>query len=423
MIRLLFLLSVFTFFAFEGKAKSGVVEDSLKTEVCQKDLLDLFSSNPKLKTDSVERLKLYMPVLPLVGYMPANGFIVGVAALPSMLLDSSQFTRISSVMANIQFTSKKQVNLNVRSNVYLSHDKWILQGDWRMLFYSQPTYGFGIYKNPSNLLLDGRSVDIDNNGQPMRFNYARVYQRLYRHIWDKLYLGGGVAYDGYFAIRDEALNLDPNAPIFTSHYLYSRYKGYDLGQYHNTGVTLNALYDNRDNSMNTYRGFYVDMTYRLNPNYFNANHANSKFLYDFRTYITLLARKNPHLLAVWLWGDFKLKGDAPYLTLPSIGWDTYNRSGRGYVQGRFRGENLVYGEVEYRFPITNNGVLGGVTFLNSTTASSESTHQRVFDVMVFGYGSGVRIKVNRPTRVNLCIDYAHVINQKGTLFFGLQEVF
>ena len=126
---LLFVISV----CFAQKSSDSIT-------IAKRDLSDLFSNIPKVETDvvsaeKVEVMKLYMPILPLVGYMPANGFIIGAAALPSICLDSIDSTRMSSMMANIQITSKKQVNFNVRSNIYLSHDKWILQGDWRFLFY------------------------------------------------------------------------------------------------------------------------------------------------------------------------------------------------------------------------------------------------------------------------------------------------
>ena len=42
-----------------------------------------------------------------------------------------------------------------------------------------------------------------------------------------------------------------------------------------------------------------------------------------------------------------------------------NRTGRGYVQGRWRGTQELYGELEWRFRITNNGLLGGVVFANA----------------------------------------------------------
>ncbi|MBK6967539.1 MAG: hypothetical protein IPH20_27485 [Bacteroidales bacterium] len=48
-------------------------------------------------------------------------------------------------------------------------------------------------------------------------------------------------------------------------------------------------------------------------------------------------------------GNFATNGEFPYLMLPATAYDQRGRSGRGYTQGRFRGNNFLYGETEYRF--------------------------------------------------------------------------
>lgn len=410
-VILLFLLTI--------PCLAQVNKDSLN--VSKSDISDLFSRAPKVaQTEKIEVMKLYIPVLPLVGYMPANGFILGAAALPSISLDSVENTRMSSMMANIQLTSKKQVNFNIRSNIYLSHDKWILQGDWRFLFYSQSTFGLGVYDYPPELLNNSNAI-VGNGDQPMKFNYLRLYQKGYRQLVGKLYGGVGVAFDMYNHIKDQALTVD--SMLFTSHYLYSIRHGYAITEYKNLGITFNLLFDDRDNSMTPYTGSYLDLSYRINPNLFESGESNSKILIDFRKYFTIYEGFNPHILGFWLLGDIQINGYAPYLTLPSVGWDTYNRSGRGFVQGRYRGDDLIYVESEYRFPITRDGLLGGVVFVNGLTVSSSMSHQALLNKWVFGYGGGLRLKVNKLTRVNLCVDFAVGPQKEGLFFFGLQEVF
>ena len=51
-----------------------------------------------------------------------------------------------------------------------------------------------------------------------------------------------------------------------------------------------------------------------------------------------LSKDVRHKLAFWSFGDLVTGGEATYLDLPSTGGDIYARSGRGYPQGRFRGE-------------------------------------------------------------------------------------
>jgi hemolysin activation/secretion protein len=111
------------------------------------------------------------------------------------------------------------------------------------------------------------------------------------------------------------------------------------------------------------------------------------------------------------------------MALPSIGWDTYNRSGRGYLQGRFRGENIVYAESEFRYRIKPNGLLGGVIFINAITADNEFIDQKLFDRFAIGYGAGLRIKMNKETRTNICVDIGLGQNNSSGIYFGIQEAF
>ena len=101
----------------------------------------------------------------------------------------------------------------------------------------------------------------------------------------------------------------------------------------------------------------------------------------------------------------------------------YNRSGRGYIQGRIRGENLAYNEAEYRFPISKSGLLGGVAFVNATTASNKMMNQQIFNDFAIGYGVGLRVKMSKKTKTNISIDYGRGRNGSGGVYINLQEVF
>ena len=93
------------------------------------------------------------------------------------------------------------------------------------------------------------------------------------------------------------------------------------------------------------------------------------------------------------------------MILPATAYDQRSRSARGYSQGRFRGNNLVYGEAEYRFPLSScGGLWGGVLFVNATTASNPLHSLDLFESVKPGYGLGVRLMVDKATRTNLAID-------------------
>jgi Omp85 superfamily domain len=387
-----------------------------------KDLGDLVKSR-NLSTQVEPKLKkLYLPLLPILGYTPANGFMLGVGVAPAILLDSASHTHISSGLANVQVTSKRQINFNFRHNIYFPHDRIILQGDWRVLLFSQSTFGLGIMELPGVFFLNEIAPDADETGeQPMRFTYIRVYETALFKLKGRLYGGMGLAMDYHTRIEDERLDLESSTPFYTSHYVYSIAKEFSPTNYSATGFVFKALFDSRDNAINAYKGAYVDVGFRVNPTWLGSTHGSTQLLIELRQYMQF--RNSRSRLAFWGIGQFLTSGQLPYLALPSIGWDTYNRSGRGYIQGRFRGENMVYGEVEFRFPVTKNDLIGGVVFLNTISVDNPTAGQALLERFAFGYGAGLRFKLNKETRTNICLDIGLGAQGNAGLYFGLQEAF
>jgi hypothetical protein len=84
---------------------------------------------------------------------------------------------------------------------------------------------------------------------------------------------------------------------------------------------------------------------------------------------------------------------------------------------------MLYGEAEYRFPISKcSGVLGGVVFLNATTADRPDKEIKLFDYIAPGYGAGLRVMVDKHSRTNLQLDIG--FGKKSTGFYlGAAETF
>jgi len=109
--------------------------------------------------------------------------------------------------------------------------------------------------------------------------------------------------------------------------------------------------------------------------------------------------------------------------LPATAYDQRGRSWRGYTQGRFRGNNLLYGEAEYRLPITREGgVLGGVLFLNATTTDNPVKSEKLFQYVKPGYGFGFRIMADRRSWTNLAIDKGFG-DKSGGFYLSAAETF
>jgi outer membrane protein assembly factor BamA len=186
---------------------------------------------------------------------------------------------------------------------------------------------------------------------------------------------------------------------------------------------MNALWDSRDGPISPSRGLYAKATYSAFFEGLLGGDSNWQQLgFDARTYFRL-SRDARHKLAFWFSGDFVVAGTAPYLDLPATGMDTYGRSGRGYPQGRFRGQELVYGEAEYRWTATRNGLFGMVAFLNTQTLRSEETGEKLFDSFATGAGVGVRLMLNKRSQTNLCFDIGWGKDGSRAVYFAVQEAF
>jgi hypothetical protein len=371
--------------------------------------------------------KTYYSILPVVGYAPANGFIIGGAISFSRLFGHPP-TNMSSGMLNFQVTSKKQFIVNARSKIYLSENKWFLQGDWRLLLFTQPTYGLGINNsefNKTHIYVNNMDETGDDTlAEPMKFNLIRVYEDVSRRLGSTRFFAGiGISVDQHFDIKDERLDTVSGSPTYfvTNHFAYSTLNGFNPLHYGTNGIKFTLLTDTRDNISNCYKGYFASVSLLTNLKIGNNSKQSIQLLYDARYYLGLSKKTPRHILAFWSWGNILLDGTVPYMALPSIGWDTYNRSGRGFIQGRFRGLNMVYNEVEYRFPISQNGLFGGVVYINATTASNYA--KNLFANTAFGRGAGFRMQLDKRARTNLTVDIGLGTDRAAAIYFNLQETF
>ena len=207
----------------------------------------------------------------------------------------------------------------------------------------------------------------------------------------------------------------------TPHYFYADYYGFDPKGYSTVGLSANFVFDSRDNLINTYKGMYFNLNLKQNMTWMGSDKNSTFLFFDARYYKSLSKRLPRHVIAGWLWGNFMVAGRAPYLTLQALGDDQRARSGRGYIQGRFRGENMMYGEIEYRFPISKcTQILGGVVFINATTASNSYRDVKLFEYVMPGFGIGLRVMINATSRTNLNLEYGWGKKSNGFYFSGAE---
>jgi outer membrane protein assembly factor BamA len=321
--------------------------------------------------------------LPISSTVPGgSGRALVTSTTAGTYLGPKATTNLTSLTFAPYWNLTNRFGLPVRNSIWFPDNTWTIQGDIRFLRYPQYTWGLG----SSNDNADKTLVD---------YNYIRFYQSALKKIRPYLFAGFGYDLDFHSNIHSD----DPNTDLKQ----FTNYQYGTAGSSLSSGVTANLLYDTRNNSINPLPGAYANIVYRVNPTFLGSNNNWSSVYIDLRKYVPLNPAKpiQQNTLAFWtyLWSSF---GNVPYLDLPSIGWDPYNRSGEGIDQNRYRGKTLFYFEAEYRRDITENGLLGFVVFSNINTVSGSGT---LFTSWHPAAGTGLRIKFNKGSGTNLGIDY------------------
>jgi outer membrane protein assembly factor BamA len=372
-----------------------------KSPVQQIDVTDLISElfkkgpSSEPKKDSITSKPAFTAV-PAVGYTLNSGLVATISG--NVVFKSPHRTKISTITSSAAYSQKKQFTMPVESSIWTKGDKYNLIGDYRFYKYPQSTFGLG------------SNSDIENEFE-MDYSYFRFYEVILRQITENFFAGAGYIFDYHWNISEKN----------TKNALIDDYRTYGAESHTlSTGVTLNALYDRRNNPINPSKGFYTAVQLRNNLQALGSTRNWQSLILDVRKYVRFPA-KSENVFAFWSYDWLILHGKPPYLDLPSNSWDSYSSTGRGYIQGRFRGVQMVYAETEYRFKITRNGLFGGVLFVNAETFSS-TPGSRLQGIQP-GFGPGLRIKLNKVSKTNISIDYGFGTQGSKGLFINIGEMF
>ncbi|HXU27902.1 MAG TPA: BamA/TamA family outer membrane protein [Bacteroidia bacterium] len=380
-------------------------QNNTSVPVCEKlDVIDIYRRVMKKSIrDSCEEAKekdeVHLAILPAFGYSLVTRLAGVVAGNIAFYTDDRSKAKISSINTSICYTQNNQIIFPVLSNIWTKENRFNWLGDWRYYRYPEYTYGLGGHTSL-------KKFDLIN------YSCIIVHEAVLKHVYNSS-VYAGIAYNlNYHWNITESGNSDGTVTDFQK---YSKTK-----KSISSGISLNLLYDDRKNSINPSQSFYSSLAYCPNFTFLGSDKNYNCLVTDVRKYFKPSSTSD-NILAFWNYNWFTFNGNAPYLDLPSTGWDAYANMGRGYIQSRLRGKNLMYLEAEYRFGIMRNGLFGGVVFTNVQTVTDWPTNK--FQVFYPAVGTGLRIKINKYSGTNLAIDYAIGINGSQGIFINLGEVF
>jgi outer membrane protein assembly factor BamA len=336
------------------------------------------------------------------------------------------------VTTSVVYTTNQQTTFAVNNFLYFKENAWLLQGTFNYRIFPMFTWGVG-GNTP-----DGWASRLENNG----FLFD---QMLLKSLGSNWFVGGGINVNYVYGQEDgnvgNAVNfiennrsqkpeqfwntIDQTLPFVVKDDMYPQSFAQDWsGQpssfiqenYFRTpfqlypfgtdetvfvlGLKLGLTYDSRDNINSPRTGTYFNFNYNL----FLESLGNEKNFgtakIDFRKYWMLQSFRD--VVAVRSYMVF-MTGDGPYINMPANNTDPNSTGTRGIPGFRYRGDNYIAAEVEYRKHLWK--FLYGVAFVNAHSVSEKEQYLAAMDEPLRfdgkfryvnpGYGLGANIVLDK----------------------------
>lgn len=335
------------------------------------------------KTDSNFHRRINILPVPAFGYSPETSSYIGAVALMTLHLFNDSLTRTSNAKAEFNYTWKKQYITDVGWEIYTKKEKFYFKG--RLTFSRYPDLYYGIGENTPL----SNETKYDSRRTVAEFNVLKS-------ISHRCFLGIVLRYSNYNILQGSS---DSNL-VFD-----------ELTSSKSAGGGLRLMTDNRNNLLNTTDGNYSDISVSYNH---SDNRDYVKFGLDLRMYNTF---NKKHTLALRFLGLMNLNYTPPFYDMSLLGGDNQVR---GYLLGRYRDNNLVTLQSEFRSIIYRRwgyAIFGGISGVASSIKTMEFLYPKI------NYGAGLRFMIDRKEKTNLRLDYARGNDGSDGFYISFGEAF
>jgi hypothetical protein len=359
----------------------------------QKHLLPKFVRKMIFEKDSSKKASFVL--LPVLSSAPETGLELGGSALYSFYTDTiSPNTRISNIFAYGTLTTKGQSRINLSTNYWLPQNKYHYTASIGYINFPFDFYGVGNNTHKS---------DADRLGQKrVRLTFTGE-KKLGNNIYVGLVAGG---YD----YRFNDVNI---TGIFATD---PAIEGRHGGAFLYAGPSL--VFDNRNNNTYTTKGIHITSYLNLMKGVFSNNsYSGGLFNLEYAQYFKL----DKHFVLAFDVQEQSLTGSqSPFYLLPALGSDEMMR---GYYNGRFRDRNLLAGQTELRYRLSDR--IGVVGFLGTGQVFNKTFSLNEFKP---NYGGGLRYFFDTEKGLSIRVDYGVGEKRPGEsrqsgVYIGLGEAF
>lgn len=350
-----------------------------------------------LKGKKKKKVKV-MP-LPVLLVTPETGLAYGAAIQTYFKLGKDTNTYTSQASIGIQYTTRKQLLIWPKWDLFLKGNSIRINGDFKYQKYPNKYWGIGFNTPNSN--------ESDYSYKQVLFNFKWLTEIKNTPVFL------GISYK---------LNTQYDIiPLDTPNYLTDIERPLGYQSFMTNGIGLAAMWDTRDHNIYPYKGVWVQFT----GHYFierqgNLNETAFNFFsmqIDAREYVSFFKElKKPHVFAFQQFLNVN-SDEVPFDMLAKVGGDI---NGRGYWEGRYRDRIMMSMQAEYRLPLFWKF---GAAFFAGASEVAPNFDEFDFSNLKWFAGWGIRFAIFEENRVNIRVDVGYGRDGSTGIYFKMNEAF
>jgi len=331
-------------------------------------------------------LKPFFAGYPIAFFTPETRWGFGAAGVYNFFPGKNKSARPSQLQLGGAYTLNKQILSFCFYNIFLDGDKHNLYGEIAYYDYFFQFYGLGNVTNFEDEELYSAKFPR------LQFNYLRLWK-------EHVSVGGYYHFDNYniAEIKNDGILANNN---------FSGKDGSIISR-----VGLLARYDSRDNIFYPSEGLFGTLDFGVNTSIIGASNDYQILSFDLSYYYSI--KRNIFALNFWTGRQF---GDVPFQELLALGG---GKKARGIIKGRFRDEQVLLFQGEYRFPIYKR--FSGTAFASAGNVF-KNMEDTFSDPWKYNYGLGLRFLLDKKNKTNLRVDFA-LGSDEPAFYFTVNEAF
>lgn len=335
------------------------------------------AQNVPTTVDSTEKNISFIPI-PYLSYDRTLGFSFGAVPLMMYKLNKKDTISPPSITGAIGlYSTEKTWFAMVFNKFYFNEDKWRAT-----LFGGIGNINFQFF--------------VDSPLSPGYIDYNTIINvfkiEMQRKIYKDLYAGINYSY-----LKTE-----------TTFEVGEGYK--DIAYFNGVGAILS--YDIRDDVYYPHKGLIINLNYISYPEFLDNKYISDKIELDYNQFFSMSNKRD--VIGLRLYGGFGI-GDLNFNQQFVIGRNDI----RGYTQGKYRGNQIIALQSEYRMnPWRKIGFVGFVGIASVYNGINENDNSKVLP----GAGVGFRYLIFPKNKMNVGMDFAIGDGDWG-FYFKIGETF